>query len=151
MNEYEINEKTLAIVPYQNGETLVYEGHDCYIIEKSVSKIMDTSCKYFGSSFDGRQKGTASLTGIRYKAPIIISEKNNLIFFPTSSPRQKDCAWISLNNVDRLFMNNKNEKVSILFMNKEIIEFEISLNIMKNQVFRASMLDSSIRKRNNDE
>ena len=151
MNEYEINEKTLAIVPYQNGETLVYEGHDCYIIDKSVSKIMDTSCKYFGSSFDGRQKGTASLTGIRYKAPIIVSEKNNLIFFPTSSPRQKDCAWISLNNIDRLSINQKNGKVTVLFMNKEYIEVDVSLNIMKNQVFRASMLDSSIRKRNKDE
>ncbi len=148
MNEYEINEKTLAIIPYQNGETLVYEGHDCYIIEKPVSKIMDKSCKYFGSSFDGRQKGTTSLTGIRYKAPIIVSEKNNLIFFPTLSPRQKSCAWVSLNNIDRLFVNPKNEKVFILFMNKETIEFDISLNIMKNQVYRASMLDSSIRKRN---
>lgn len=148
MYEYEINKNTLAIIPYKNGETLVYEGRDCYIIEKSVPKIMDTSCKYFGSSFDGRQKGTASLTGIRYKAPIIVSEENHLIFFPTSSPRQKDCAWISLNNIDRLFLNEKENKVSVVFMNKEVIEFDISLNIMKNQVLRASMLDSSIRKRN---
>ena len=48
-------------------------------------------------------------------------------------------------------IKQKNGKVTVLSMNKEYIEVDVSLNIMKNQVFRASMLDSSIRKRNNDE
>ncbi|MDD4705769.1 MAG: competence protein ComK [Bacilli bacterium] len=145
MNDYEINEKTLAIVPFSNYKSIIYESHDCFILEKSVSKIMDSSCKYYGSTFEGRQKGTAFLTGIRYKAPIIISEENNIIFFPTSSPRLKECAWISLNNIKKFY--DKETKMLIEFMNKETIEIDISSNILRNQIFRASMLDSVIRKR----
>ena len=36
---------------------------------------MDESCRYYGSTFEGRQKGSSTLTGITYKVPIIISKK----------------------------------------------------------------------------
>ncbi len=145
MKDYEINEKTLAVIPFSKSKAIIYEAHDCFIMETSVNKIMDKSCKYYGSSIEGRQKGTASLTGIRYKAPIIISEENNIIFFPTTSPRLKECAWISLNNINRYF--DKEDRILIEFMNKEIIEIFITPNVLKNQIFRASMLESNIRKR----
>ncbi len=145
MNEYEINDRTLAIIPYDNYKSIVYEGTESFILDKPVSKIMDLSCRYYGSTFDGRQKGTASLTGIRYKSPIIISEENNIIFFPTSSPRLKECSWISLNNISKYY--DRDSKMAIEFMNKEVIELDISSNILRNQIFRASMLESAIRKR----
>ena len=145
MQDYEINDKTLAILPFSKNKSIIYEGKDCYILEKSVSKIMDASCRYYGSSIEGRQKGTANLIGITYKAPIIISEENNVIFFPTSSPRLKECSWISLNNVNKI--TERNNKISLEFLNKEIIELSISENIIRNQILKASLLESAIKKR----
>lgn len=145
MQEYEINEKTLAILPFSKNKSIIYEGNDCYVLEKSVSKVMDASCRYYGSTIEGRQKGTAALTGITYKVPIIISEENNVIFFPTSSPRLKNCGWVSLNNINKFY--EKENKMLIEFLNKEKIELSISENILKNQILKASLLESSIRKR----
>ncbi|MDD2207760.1 MAG: competence protein ComK [Bacilli bacterium] len=146
MQDYEINEKTLAILPFSNNKSIIYEDKDCYVLEKTVSKIMDASCRYYGSSIEGRQKGTANLTGITYKAPIIVSEENNVIFFPTTSPRLKECSWISLNNINKLHV--KNNKIILEFLNKEKLELLISENIIKNQILKASLLESTIRKRN---
>jgi len=146
MRNYEINEKTLAIVPFGKKKTIVYEGHDYFILEENANKIMDRSCRYYGSTIEGRQKGTTSLTGLTYKVPIIVSEENNIIFFPTSSPRLKDCSWISLNNVNRYF--DRKENILIEFLNRETLELPISFNILNNQIMRASRLESSLRKRN---
>lgn len=145
MRDYEINEKTLAIVPFGKKKSIVYEDRDCFILDKPVNKIMDSSCKYYGSTFEGRQKGTTSLTGLTYKVPIIVSEENNIIFFPTSSPRLKDCAWISLNNINRYY--DKKEKTLVEFLNQETVELPLSYNILNNQILKASRLESTLRKR----
>ena len=63
-------------------------------------KIIENSCRYFGSSYNGRHIGTKNLTGINYKSPIIIEETKNIIFFPTTSPKQSDCSWISLKYIN---------------------------------------------------
>jgi len=145
LKDYEINEKTLAILPYDKNKSVIYEDKDSYILEKSVNKIMDESCRYYGSTFEGRQKGSSTLTGITYKVPIIISEENNMIFFPTNSPRLKECGWISLNNLNRYY--EKENKIILEFMNKEVVELSISENIIRNQILKASFLESAIRKR----
>ena len=145
MQDYEINEKTLAIIPFSKRKAIVYEDHECFILEKPVHKIMDSSCRYYGSTISGRQQGTTTLTGLNYKAPIIISEENNIIFFPTTSPRLKECAWVSLNNINKCY--NKEDKMLIEFLNKETVELDISANVLKNQIYRASVLESTIRKR----
>jgi len=145
LKNYEINDKTLAIIPLSKEETIIYEDNKTYVLSARTSKIMDESCKYYGSTFEGRQKGTTHLTGLRYKAPIIISEDNNIVFFPTSSPRLKDCAWISLNNIKGYYAFE--DKMVLEFMNNQKVEIEISEYILKNQILRASMLESTIRKR----
>jgi len=147
MKNYEINKDTLAVVPFSKYKTIIYENHDCFIVELKASKIMDKSCRFFGSSFEGRQKGTTSLTGLTYKVPIVVCEEENIIFFPTSSPRLKDCAWFSLNNINRYF--DKKEKTMVEFINNETLETPVSYNILNNQILRASRLDSTIRKRRN--
>ena len=105
----------------------------------------DNSCKYYGSTMEGRQKGATALTGINYKVPIIVSEENNVIFFPTTSPRLKECSWISLNNINKYYL--KEDKIILEFLNKEKLELSISENILKNQILRAALLESAIKKR----
>ena len=50
--EYEFSKGTLAIVPNDMETSLIYEDNDRYFINQTPFKIMEESCKYFGSSYD---------------------------------------------------------------------------------------------------
>lgn len=145
MKNYQINEETLALVPMGNKQTIIYEKKDCYIINEKISKIMEANCKYYGSSVEGRIKGTYSLTGYTYKAPIILREDKNLILFPTSSPRLKDCSWISLHNIKNV--KKVNSKSAIEFLNNESLEINTSFNILNNQYLRSLSLENAFKNR----
>lgn len=147
MDEYEINEKTLAVVPLANGKTKILEDTEVYTVNKSAIKIMEDSCQFFGSSLLGRQKGTTRLIGVSHKAPIIIEESKEIIFFPTSSPRKSMCSWLSLKNIDRYY--TKNKSVLIKFKNNVQLELSLSYGIVDNQVLRATRLESVLRSRKN--
>ena len=144
-NEYEINTSTLAIIAVDNKISKVIEEEEEFFVKEPVMKIIDKSCKFFGSSYFGRFEGTKHLLGISYKSPIIIEESRNIIFFPTASPRIDDCSWISLNNI--MSYNKKKNKSNLIFSNGYNLELDISYNILENQILRATRLDSVLRKR----
>ena len=148
MSNYEITQKTLALVPLGKTKTIVYENHDCYIVESKLSKIMDDNCKYYGSSIEGRIKGTYSLTGFNNKSPIKIAEDKNMILFPTCSPRLKECSWINSNNINQII--DHKDKCLVEFNNKECLEFETSYNIINNQINRSLQLEKKFKKHLND-
>ncbi len=143
-DEYEINEETLALIPIKN-KTKVYELNENFVVNKSVKEIMEESCEYFGSSLLGRQKGTTNLIGVTHKAPIIVEETKELIFFPTTSPRLEKCSWISLNNLNTHYRNK--DKIVIEFQNNQKIELDVSYGIIDNQILRATRLESVLRQR----
>lgn len=143
--KYEINKNTLALVPINKNKTIAYEEENYYIINSKVSEIMDDNCKYFGSSYNGRLNGTYSLVGFSYKAPIVLSEEDTVIFFPTSSPRLNDCSWINLNNIKNII--NNEDKSTIEFINQEKISFDISYYIMRNQYFKSLSLKNALKNR----
>jgi len=147
MKDYEISKDTLAIIPIGEKRSRVYERDCSFIVEDTPNRIMDDSCRYYGSSFSGRQKGTSNLTGITYKAPIIINEDGNIIFFPTSSPRLKKCCWISLNNIDSYYYDFEKNLCIIVFDNNEKLEFDMSYCILNNQILKSHRLESIINKR----
>jgi len=145
-SNYEINKETLALIPISDKLTKVIEYEQSFLIANSINKIIDTSCKAFGSSYLGRSEGTKSLLGVNYKAPIIISEAKNIIFFPTSSPRGDKCCWISLNNIKNY---KKLDKSTIInFINNKELQLDISSFVIENQIYKATMLESKLRKLN---
>ena len=146
--KYEISKGTLAIVPEQEDKSLVYEDDEKYIIEESPYKIMEESCKYFGSTYKGRKESSKAILGADYKVPIIIEDTNNLIVFPTAAPKSDDCVWISLKRVKRI---EKYDIYStrIIFDNDREIIVPCSYRSLENQLSRASRLDVIMRKRIN--
>lgn len=137
---YEINKNTLAIISIENRKSKIIEISNEYEIEESSYHVIDYSCKYFGSSFLGRHKGTKELIGITHKSPIIIEETSKLIFFPTTSPLRNDCIWISLNNILKYYSNNQRNTAIIEFKSGEKIELEMSIGSLTNQILRATRL-----------
>ena len=77
INEYEVNSNTLALLPVGTNVTKVIEKQDSFLVNQTPSQIIDYSCRSFGSSYLGRHEGTKHLTGINYKAPIIIEESKS--------------------------------------------------------------------------
>ena len=105
----------------------------------SLSIILEHSCEYFGSSFEGRKEGTKKLLGITHKSPIIIEESRKIIFFPTTSPEKEDCVWINLDKIDTYY--KKDSKTStIKFKNGDIIDLNLSIGSLNNQILRATRL-----------
>ena len=147
MNSYEVNCSTLALIPINENETRVIEVDNIFNVNKSTMDIIKESCEYFGCSYLGRHEGTKKLIGVSHKSPIIIEETNNLIYFPTTSPRLSNCIWIALNNIKNYV--NINGKTEILFQNNKKIRVDISYGSFDNQYLRATKLESVLRKRIN--
>lgn len=144
--KYEINEGTLAVIPAEKRKSKVLEDRGEYIIENTPFEILDYSCKYFGSSYEGRKEGTKAILNVNYKVPIIVENSRNLIFFPTNSPTSEDCMWISLRNIKRISEEEFNS-TKIEFNNGVELIIPISKRTIENQVLRASRLDLIMRNR----
>lgn len=148
INKYEISKGTLAIVPNDQEGSFVFEDDNKYVVSIKPFKIMEDSCKYFGSSFEGRKEGAKSILGAEYKVPIVLEDTNNLIVFPTTSPFADDCCWISLKRVYNIYkVDNYNTK--ILFDNNKEIIVPCSFRSLENQISRASRLDLVLNNRKN--
>ena len=148
MNEYEINTQTLALIPIKENKTKVIEMNKEFMVYLPCKEIIDNSCKFFGSSLEGRVNGTKTLTGITHKAPIIIEESKKIIFFPTKSSRTSTCCWISYNNI--LKYERISNGVLITFSCGKQIKLGISYAIIDNQVLRSTRLESVLTKRINE-
>lgn len=144
---YIIKENTLALVP-TNKKTKVIESETSLLLEEGPSEIVANNCYLNGSTLEGRQKGSSYLIGTSYKPPIIINDKENLILIPTHSVRNKDCIWISLNNILNYY-RTENSSVILEFKNHKKITLNISYSKFDKQVLRATRLESALRGRNN--
>lgn len=144
MKSYEINKDTMAVIP-ENNKSRVYEVDDNFLIDQSSLKVMEESCEYFGSTLEGRQRATSKITGITHKVPVIVEESKKIIFFPTMSPRIKECAWLSLKYVDKYYKVGDN--VCIEFRNGRKILLPISYYTIDNQIMRSARLDSMLNDR----
>ena len=144
MKNYIISNNTLAIVPYLLHFSLVYEVDRIRIIRKKPINIISFNCRLHGSSYEGRIDGTYNLIGSYYKAPIIIDD--NIVLFPTTSPRLRKCSWINSDNVININYNNVNKCSVINFINDKNILFNTSYNILNNQLLKSTLLSAKIIK-----
>ena len=145
ITEYEVNSNTLILLPIGSNVTKVIEKQDSFLVNKTPSQIIDESCRSFVSSYLGRHEGTKHLTGINYKAPIIVEETQSIIFFPTASPRFSKCAWVALNHVKNHIRYE--EKSILYFHGGKNVELDISYGSLENQILRATKLESILRKK----
>lgn len=147
MENYEINEETYAVISNKYGKTKIIEENKEYDIENDAYKVMDESCKYYGSSYKGRLEGAKTLLNCSYKLPILVEESSVLIFFPIKSSLLDDCCWINLNSIKSI--EKLDNKSKITFKNGKEYVFDISKLSLENQIYRSSKLESIIFKRIN--
>ena len=145
---YEFSRGTLAIIPNDEESSLVYEDDSRYIVKQKPFKIMEESCIYFGSTYDGRKNGAKEILGADYKVPIVVEDSNSIIAFPTSSPTSENCCWISLKRVKKIEKADYNN-TKVTFDNNIEIIIDCSYRVFENQLSRASRLDLILRNHKN--
>ncbi len=145
---YEINFDTQLLSPIDDKKTKVIESDSEYVVDENINHIMEHSCEYFGSSYEGRREGTKKLLGITHKSPIIVEESRKIIFFPTTSTDNKKCMWINLEKVDKYYRLD-NKMSAIKLKNGNIINLDISYGSLTNQILRASRLKYVLEERIN--
>ncbi len=145
---YEITYDTQLIIPIKDTNAKIVESEDVYLVKNTPMEILEHSCEYFGSSYEGRKEGTKKLLGITHKSPIIIEESRKIIFFPTTSPDNYNCIWINLEKIDKYFKIEK-KKSAIKFKNGDIMHFDISYGSLSNQILRATRLKYILEERIN--
>ena len=138
MDYYEISSETLALIPLGHKKTRIIEINNELFINDNPINIIDYNCKINGSSYKGRNDSSKLLLETTSKLPIIIEEINKIIFFPTNSVRNKECCWISFNNIKDY--NKKDKNVIITFKNNDKIDFNISFKILETQLIKVNRL-----------
>ena len=142
---YEITSKTCALISRDKETTEVIEKDKTFILHKPIKQILNESCEYYGSTLEGRIQGSKTVLGMCYKLPIIIESTNEIIFFPTLSPYNDECSWISIKNIkDYIAVDNN---VIIKFKGDVKEMFPITYESLENQMFRATKLMLLIRNR----
>ena len=144
--KYEISRGTLAIVPNEKENSVVYEDEERYIVDDKPFKIMEDSCKYFGSTYEGRKESAKDILGAEYKVPIVVEDTENLVIFPTTSPYSDECVRISLKRLKK-FEKVDSFNTKIIFDNNKEIIVPCSYRTIENQISRASRLDYILRMR----
>ncbi len=149
MKDYDINIGTLAIIPLDEDSTKIIEVDNEFVVKENSMKIIDNSCKYFGSSYNGRLAGTKNMIGVNYKAPIVIEDSKSIIFFPISSPRLNECLWISFKNVESYEKIVEENKTKVKFISGLTLTLPISHFSFSNQLLRSSRLENVLNLRKN--
>lgn len=142
---YEIDLSTLMLIGIDDSRTLVVTLDKEFIVDECAKKIIDNSCKYFGSTLVERIKATQRVVNIRSKVPIIIENSRNIIFFPLKSCREKSNIWISFNNLVRY--EKKDNVTYLYFKENKVQKLDFSYYIIDNQVTRSLLLDYEMNKR----
>ena len=145
--DYEINKETLAILPKSEEECRALENDMEYDLCMPALSVIERSCEYFGSTYEGRYIGTKNISGITHKSPIIIEDTNKIIFFPTTSPNRADCVWVSLNNILSYEKGTKKGTSRIIFKNGNVIDLNVSIGSLTNQILRSSRLKYLLEER----
>lgn len=138
LDSYEINSSTLAIIAVSETLSRIIENEREFYVSMSSLEIVENSCKYYGSTYEGRCEATRFMLGCSYKLPIIVEESKPIILFPISSPKFTKCSWFSITNVDKVVKHELGAK--ILFKTGYELILESSFDSIENQMLRATRL-----------
>ena len=101
-----------------------------------IKDILNESCICYGSSLSGRIKGSKYALKSKYKLPVIISEKERLVFFPIKEMGKE--IWFNFDNIKEVKKNK--DKVFVIFKSGLKIGIDVSYTVFNNQILKTSRL-----------
>ncbi|MGM7700721.1 competence protein ComK [Pseudalkalibacillus sp. Hm43] len=140
-HEYLINGETMVILPHYNEHGHLYSlvselGQDLVVAQKPM-EIINNSCLYYGSSYQGRVEGASHLTKYNRMVPIVVCNRSGIYFFPTQSPKSEACIWFAHEYIKEI-LSVTAESSSVVLRNKTTVPVQISRAAMESKVNRAA-------------
>lgn len=136
--DYIINKNTCFLM-FDGKNTVINELATELVIQGNTLKnILESSCEYYGSSLKGRIIGARNIIKSRYRIPIIVSEKNNILLFPLNGKKNEEHIWFNFGMIKSY--EKAGEFVNITFNNGFSKKFMISYAILNNQILKCSRL-----------
>lgn len=136
--DYIINNETVVMMSVDNCRCKIYELENEFEVNTTIKKIINLSCKYFGSSFEGRLEGSKFYLNYDYKLPIIIDEHRDIIVFPLKSYNSSNNYIIFPNKIKSY--KKTNNGILITTINDKKIEIKDSFGIFDNQYLKSQKL-----------
>ena len=130
-------DKEVLMIDYDGLNTNVTTTYGDVIFKgNNIKNILNESCISYGSSLNGRINGSKWALKSKYKLPIVVSEKEKLVFFPVKEMGKE--IWVNfemINDVKRY-----KDYVKVEFKNGLKVDINVSYTIFNNQVLKASRL-----------
>ena len=130
-------DKEVLMIDYDGLNTNVTTTYGDVIFKgNNIKSILNESCISYGSSLHGRIKGSKWALKSKYKLPIVVSEKEKLVFFPVKELGKE--IWVNFEMINDV-KKNKNV-VKVEFKNGLKVDINVSYTVFNNQVLKASRL-----------
>lgn len=154
IQQYIIKKGDMALQPC-NLSIGQYEGTSIYkykeesnVIKDRIHKIIDRSCRFYGSSYVFKKEDTMRITGICSKPPILFTPLFPTYFFPTHSDRKEENTWINIHYVQSI-RTLKDKKSKVTFVDNQSMIVNISAHSMQHQylngIYYYYMMDRAAR------
>lgn len=148
LNEYLITTSTIMVKSLDNDNSMIYDFAGEYVSKMDINSIIESSCNFYGSSYDGRIKWSKEVLNTKIKLPVVIEESKNIIFFPTRSISNNDCIWLSYNNIVK-FEKNGNS-TNVFFNDNRVYCIDVSYDIIDRQIYNCLRLEKILLNRRNN-
>ena len=147
LNEYLITTSTIMVKSIDSNSSMVYDLAGEYVATMDTNTIIESSCNFYGSSYEGRLKWSKEILKTRIKLPVIIEESKNIIFFPTRSISNNDCIWLSYNNITKI--EKHGNSTNVFFSDNRIYSIDVSYDILDRQIYNCLRLEKELLSRRN--
>lgn len=145
MDEYEITSSTLMLEYFDENKTKIYEFNNDFIVNQNILTIIENSCSFYGSTFEGRVNASKKILNTNIKLPIVIEDVKKIIFFPTKASYRVGCNWLSFNNIDRIEKVAKNSNLTrVYFCNGLVNDINVSYEIIYRQFYNCMLLEKTL-------
>lgn len=133
---YKINKMTIYLEYDGNNTIIKMENGEVNFKGNMVKKLLNYNCILYGSSLNGRKKASQMALKSKYKLPVVVSEKDKLLFFPINEEGKE--IWLNYDMVKDL--KKEGVKVRVEFKNGDIKIFNVKFTIFNNMIMKSSRL-----------
>lgn len=144
MNNYILNSDVLCFTQDVENENnvLIIEKKSKICFKSDCLKIIKFSCNYYGHSYKIQRQFIIDNFNFYIKTPIVLSEYEMIIFFPTTTPKSKECIWIAYNNIERYVSENNYTK--IFFKGGKVLNVSASYTTIDSQITKCIKIEKFI-------
>jgi len=118
------------------SECVLYGGRTAvFMVPPTV--LLEQLCLQNGSSLEGRITAFRSLANVCQKPAVLISERSQILYFPTLGMENRECVWVCYNEILKIRSVGA-DRTEILFTDGSRQLLDVNYRIIRNQRLRCA-------------